>query len=804
VNVVVLLMSAFLAADEPSAARTPSAQQLRFFEMNVRPLLVEHCFKCHGEKKQWGGLRLDSRESMLRGGDSGAAVTVGSPEKSLLIERLRETDKDLRMPKGGRLTDRQIATLVRWMEMGAPFPSSPKTKRPLRDPNHWSFKPPVEPPVPAVSKPDWPESEIDNFVLARLDEAGLSPAPQADRRTLIRRVTFDLTGLPPTPEEVDAFLADESSDLFARVVDRLLASPRYGERWGRHWLDVARYADSNGFDENVCHGNAWRYRDYVVSAFNRDKPFDRFVIEQLSGDLLAFENEAQQHEQLIATGFLSIGPKVLAETDEPKMRMDIIDEQLDTTGRAFLGLTFGCARCHDHKFDPITAEDYYALAGIFKSTLTMRKYQKVAEWHEHLLPSAAATAIQKAFDAKMDAGKKAIADFIAEADGKVRAIQPGKQPSGEEARPENLESQYPAETKAELKKLRDDLAALQKEGPNLPAAMGVTEDKVVDIAVHLRGDPLTLGDIVPRRTPLVLTGPPLPRISDKESGRRQLAEWLADPQNPLTARVIVNRIWRWHFGQGLVRSTDNFGLLGEAPSHPKLLDWLARRFVSDGWSMKSLHRRILLSSVWQQSAATSPKGLRIDPENRLFSRAPIRRLEAEAVRDSLLAVSGQLDETMGGSLLTLKNRAYFFDHTSIDKTTYDSHRRSLYLPVVRNNVYDVFQLLDFPDPAVSNGNRSTTVVASQALLMLNSDLVMESASELARRLLAEAGSDAERLARLYLLAFGRGPTERERAADRTFLVKLTQPGEQNAKSRQEAWAALCHVTLAANEFIYLR
>ena len=800
-NVVVLLMSTLLTAEDPAGAE-PSPEQLRFFEASVRPLLVEHCLKCHGEKKQWGSLRLDSREGLLKGGDSGAAIDADSPKQSLLLGRLHESDKDLRMPKGGQLTKRQIATLTRWVEMGAPFPASQKPKRKLRDPNHWSFQPLAKTAVPTVTNADWVQSEIDHFVLARLELAGLSPTAPADRRTLLRRVTYDLTGLPPTPAEIHAFLADRSPDAFARVVDRLLASPRYGERRGRHWLDVARYADSNGFDENVCHGNAWRYRDYVVSAFNGDKPFDRFVVEQLAGDLLPFDSQAQQHEQLIATGFLSIGPKVLAETDQAKMRMDIIDEQLDTTGRAFLGLTLGCARCHDHKFDPISAEDYYGLAGIFKSTLTMRKYQKVAEWHEHLLPSPEATAKQKAFDAKVESSKKAIADLISEANRKVNESQSTSLDESKK-KPENLESQYPAETQAELKKLRDALAALQKAGPNLPAAMGVTEDKVADIAVHLRGDPLKLGEVVPRRMPKVLTGPPLPRFTENRSGRRQLAEWLVDPRNPLTARVIVNRIWRWHFGRGLVSSTDNFGLLGEPPSHPKLLDWLARRFIEDGWSIKALHRRILLSSTWQQTSSTSQDALRLDPENRLFSRAPIRRLEAEAVRDALLFVSGELDETMGGTLLTLKNRAYFFDHTSIDKTTYDSRRRSIYLPVVRNNVYDVFQLLDFPDPAVSTGDRSETVVASQALLMLNSELVMNAATKLSERLLAEAEQDEERLKWLYLLAFGRPATEAERNADLRLLRKvMSHAGSEN--SQQEAWSALCHVTLAANEFLYLR
>jgi cytochrome c553 len=622
-NVVVLLMSAALGAGEPAEEQSPTAEQTRFFETSIRPLLAEKCFSCHGEKKQWGGLRLDSRKSLLRGGESGAAIVPGKPNRSLLISAVQETDNDLRMPKDDKLTPRQIAELVRWVEMGAPFPTEAGTAERTRDPNHWAFQPPVRPPGPAVVHSEWPQSTLDGFILAKLEAAGLSPTPRADRRTLIRRVTFDVIGLPPTPEEIDAFLADESPDAFARVVDRLLASPQYGERWGRHWLDVARYADSNGFDENIAHGNAWRYRDYVVAAFNRDKPFDQFVTEQLSGDLLPFDGEAQQHEQLIATGFLSIGPKVLAETDEAKMRMDIIDEQLDTTGRAFLGLTLGCARCHDHKFDPIATADYYALAGIFKSTLTMTKYTKVAKWHEHPLPSPAATTKKAEFDANVAARKTAIAEFVADADKLVReklAAMPDAKP------PEKLETLYPAATKAELKKQRDELAALEKAGPDLPAAMGVTEDKVVDIAVHLRGDPLKLGDIVPRRTPPVLRGPRTPLFTDKQSGRRQLAEWLVDRQHPLTARVFVNRVWRWHLGRGLVRSTDNFGLLGEAPSHPELLDWLARRFIDDGWSVKSLHRLILNSSTYQQASTPARDTISRDPENRLFSRAEVRRL----------------------------------------------------------------------------------------------------------------------------------------------------------------------------------
>ncbi|RLT05727.1 MAG: DUF1553 domain-containing protein [Planctomycetota bacterium] len=796
------LLCILLAADEPVRVVPPTAEQLRFFETNVRPVLVEHCQKCHGSKKQWAGLRLDSREELLRGGDSGAAIVPGEPNKSLLIRAVRHEDENLKMPKDDKLSDRQIADLVRWVEMGAPFPKVQKSNTRNRDPNHWAFQPPKEQRVPAVKNVAWPQSALDNFVLAKLEAAGVSPAEKADKRTLIRRVTFDLTGLPPMPVEIDAFLADDRADAFAHLVDRLLASPAYGERWGRHWLDVARYADSNGLDENIAHGNAWRYRDHVVAAFNSDQPFDRFIVEQLAGDLLPAESEAQRHTQLIATGFLSIGPKVLAEVDPSKMQMDIVDEQLDSIGRVFLGLTLGCARCHDHKFDPIETADYYGLAGILKSTRTMDTYTKVAKWHENELPSATLTAMRTEYEAQLAAKKKAVEDFVAQADKQVR------EKLGAEKPPEKVETLYPDATKAELTKLREALATLEKNPPNYPAAMGVAEDKVIDLAIHVRGNPLKLGEVVPRRTPPVLRGPQPPSLAANESGRRQLAEWLTDPQHPLTSRVLVNRVWRWHFGRGLVRTTENFGLLGEAPSHPELLDWLARRFVADGWSLKSLHRLILNSSVYQQSSSASAEVVARDPDNRLFGRVNVRRLEAEEVRDSLLAVSGQLDGTFGGTLLKVKNRDYLFDHTSIDKTDYTSRRRSLYLPVIRNNVFDLFQLLDFPDPAVPNGDRAMTTVAPQALMMLNSDFVMQSADELAARLLAEPGDDDHRLSRMHVLAYGREVSAEERQKHLAFLVKVEQSvtvTEPDAdKRRRQAWSVLCHVILAANEFVYVR
>lgn len=797
------LLFAVLMADEPAVVANPTAEQLRFFETNVRPVFVEHCQKCHGSTKQWGGLRLDSREALLRGGDSGAAIVPGKPNESLLIRAVRHEDADIKMPKDGKLSERQIADLARWIEMGAPFPKSAKADERTRDPNHWTFQPPKSPSVPQVKNSAWPQTEVDRFVLEKLEANGLSPSASADKRTLIRRVTFDLTGLPPTPDEVATFVADDRADAFAKLVDRLLESSAYGEKWGRHWLDVARYADSNGLDENIAHGNAWRYRDYVVASFNRDKPFDRFVQEQLVGDLLPAGDEAQRHEQLIATGFLGIGPKVLAETDEAKMRMDIVDEQIDTFGRVFLGLTLGCARCHDHKFDPISTADYYGLAGIFKSTKTMDQYTKVAKWHENLLPSAAATAMQAEYDKQLTAKKSTIEMFVAMADKQAKEKLAA---DGTEKPPEKLESLYPDATKAELKKLRDELAALEKNPPELPSAIGVTEDKIIDVAIHLRGNPLKLGDVVPRRMPPVVRGPQVPKVTDKESGRRELAAWLVDPNHPLTSRVFVNRVWRWHFGSGLVRTTDNFGLLGESPSHPELLDWLARRFVADGWSVKSLHRLLLNSSTYQQSSSPSADLAARDPENKLLGRANIRRLDAEEVRDAMLSVSGQLDSTVGGTLLKVKNRGYLFDHTSIDLTDYSSRRRSLYLPVIRNNVFDLFQLLDFPDPAVPNSNRATTTVAPQALMMLNSDFVMQAASDLAARLLAEPGDEHQRLNRMYEFAYGREPSKRELDVDVQFLTRadLSSSETDLTKRRLLAWSTLCHVVLAANEFVYLK
>jgi hypothetical protein len=793
----------FFADINQAWAEEVADTDVAFFESKVRPVLVQHCHKCHGPMKQWAGLRLDSRDAILKGGDNGAAVVPEKPDASLLIRAVRHVDDKLKMPENGKLAESQIAALVRWIERGAVYPASSNIGVRERDSIHWAFQPIAKPSIPAVKNSAWPQSPIDHFILTQLEREQITPAERADKRTLIRRVTFDLTGLPPAHAEIENFLSDEQPDAFAKVVDRLLESPAYGEHWGRHWLDVARYADSNGLDENIAHGNAWRYRDYVVTSINQDKPFDRFIVEQLAGDQLPFDSETQQHAQLIATGFLSIGPKVLAEVDQPKMRMDIVDEQIDAVGRVFLGLTLGCARCHDHKFDPVSTADYYGLAGIFKSTRTMDSYTKVAKWHEHLLPSAAASALQTAFDADVTARKKAIEAFVASADKRAREGL-----ATDATVPEKLETLYPEAVKAELAKLREQLAALEKAGPDLPATMGVTDDEVVDVAIHLRGDTQKLGDLVPRHTPPVITGPFVDKFLPNQSGRNQLAQWLVDPKHPLTARVFVNRVWRWRFGKGLVHTTDNFGLLGAAPSHPELLDWLAERFIAEGWSLKSLHRLMLLSSTYQQASVPHPLTLEHDPENRLLGWFRRRRLAAEEVRDALLAVSGQLDLMLYGSELKVKNRGYLFDHTSIDLTDYRSNRRSLYLPVIRNHVFDFFQLLDFPDPAIPTGDRASSTVAPQALLMMNSDFVMQAADKLAEQLLAEPGTASQRLATLVRTTHGREPSSDELHSHAQFIARVEQflatSEPDPAQSTRQAWAALCHTLLATNEFIYVK
>ena len=1074
-RVLCFLIAVAVASRSTPVLRADDAAQGLFFEASVRPVLAAHCVDCHSRENAESNLAVDSLSGLLKGGLRGPAIVPGKPEESLLIRAVRHGEL-LKMPPKSKLSAREVTQLAKWIQDGAFWPNAKPV--PLKtetddDPlaveftneqsSFWAFQQPVAAAPPIVKSRGQVTSPIDTFVLRRLEEANLEPAPQADRRTLIRRVTFDLTGLPPTPEEVDSFVNDDSPDAFNRVVDRLLASPHYGERWARHWLDVARYADSNGLDENLAYANAFRYRDYVIRAFNQNKPIDRFLQEQIAGDLLDTPPGTQDSfDALTATAFLCIGPKMLAEDDPVKLRMDIIDEQIDTIGRAFLGLTFGCGRCHDHKFDPFPMSDYYSLAGIFHSTQTMDTFTVVAQWHERPLATpdavkartehqqridATTSEIKKLHDkaaaAILDEARRHVGDYLLAAEELRRERNylagakpagdqtPDQRPSGsieleaedfargnvlkdrtnygagigvlvnrgdtpnfvehdveipaagrylieiryaaagsrpcqlaingqtvatsvagnvtgswqpdgqrweivglfdlkpgqntfrleqptffphidklllvpapqsvttnlgrlsvdyvclpslveqwadwltkhhEDAPPElqhwlaaivdnsakpaalqklaselqslatldqpeaialrsqlvatdgpfkeppAIDGAFPETTRQQLKQLRDDEKKLKESLPEFPQTMAVEDGPPQNVRIHFRGSHLTLGVETPRRFPRALAGFDQQPITDNRSGRREFAQWLTSPNNPLTARVFVNRVWQWHFGFGLVRSPDNFGQLGERPTHPELLDWLTVRFVESGWDLKALHSLILLSSTWQMSTQANPAAIEIDPDNQLLWRMNRRRLEAESIRDGILAVSGQLDQGMTGSMLPTANRKYVTSTANVDPVAYKSNRRSVYLPVVRSALYDVFQAFDFADPSVISGTRQSTTVAPQALFMLNSEFVSQQTKAAAESLLADSIiDDSARVNRLWLTAYSRPPTQPEidrslayvdalasRLLSESATAEALPPSpEQQAGVRLQAWQSLCRVALASNEFVYL-
>ncbi|HEY0981736.1 DUF1553 domain-containing protein [Schlesneria sp.] len=765
---------------------------IRFFETKVRPLLVEHCYECHGPDSGKGeaDLRVDSLEGLLKGGLSGPALTRGEPSQSLLMFAVKH-DGAVAMPPKKKLPQAEIDALGAWIKMGAPWPGSTQivAAATAKDsPNQWdeearqfwAFQPirAVEP--PDVHDAEWSASPIDRFVLARLNAAGLKPVEAADKNTLLRRVTLDLLGVPPTPAEVDAFLNDHRPDAFEHVVNRLLESPLYGERWGRHWLDVARYADSNGMDDNLAYSDAWRYRDYVITSLNTDKPFNRFIHEQLAGDILAGSDPERRDELVVATGFLTIGPKMLAEDDPVKQQLDIVDEQLDTTCRVLMGLTMGCARCHDHKYDPLSLSDYYSLAGIFSSTKTMITFRVDSKWNTTGLGSVEAALRLEDLEQIADRHDNALVN------GNTLVMTPEERTAHA-----NL------------------LDKVWKEYALIPKAMAVTEGEIGDLEIRLRGNHLTRGAAAPRRFPSIFASDETLPITASASGRWELAKWLTSDSHPLPARVLVNRVWRWHFGQGLVRTVDNFGKLGETPSHPELLDFLSRQFIAEGWSLKKLHRHILLSKTWQMSTARNEQAAQLDPDNRLLWHRSRQRMEAEVLRDSLLSVSGLLDPGMGGPAM----ESTPFQNLSLGGLVrkpelYQSTRRSVYLPVLRGAVYDVFQAFDYPDPAILNGDRATTTVASQALFMMNGELVHQAARKLGETITAEPlPSDRDRLQQLCQRLFCRAADDDELEQWSQFLTQYQLAGslrtESEADRRKLAWEGLCRALLSSNEFIYI-
>ena len=1140
----VFLDSRNTAAEEIPKPASP--KDLAFFESKIRPLLLQRCVECHSDENPESGLSLESKTGLMRGGELGKAVVPHKPKESLLISAINH-DEFLKMPPKNKLSTAELALLTKWVSIGAPWPDSASTNNKERkvetekaeatagvqgfteeQKSFWSFQPLRRPQLPRLTSNNFPQSPIDYFVFEKLAAKGLNPAPPASKRDLIRRATYDLIGIPPSADEIQNFLEDTSPNAFEVVVERLLASPRYGEKWGRHWLDVARFAESNGLDENIAYANAFRYRDYVIASFNGDKPYDRFVQEQIAGDLLQDEPNAQpSYDRFVGTGFLAIGAKMLAEDDPVKMQMDIIDEQLNTLCQAFMGLTIGCARCHDHKFDPISAADYYALAGIFKSTKTMENHRVVAKWFERPLaqPSEiqeiqtvdqeitrvksdlanlqkesvarqekelrssigqyllglveldrfeAQAKLQNGRGLQLESGAYPVKDgyVLIEAEGFQRgnatrdtddygkdigvilgsgaanleydlevakagryAIElryaskerrplrllldgvevdasiassttstwhpasqtwflggfveltegkhtlrfesksppphvdkiaivlqtNGEWPFGESPfsltrwfansqlslpllgvwreyldlktpekasrysarrsffdlwllvsdvqadfqksalqayaeleadtdlrratpkvlrdallakRPETIEQlskvyestiqellvhdekagteskgnikageqktetdnigllreelkgkksplvvaskdverYYSSEERTKSAALTSELASLEQKKPQPPMAMGTTEAQPEDLRIHLRGSHVVLGKLVSRRFPQILAGEHQSPMPDSGSGRLELARWMTNPDHPLTSRVMANRVWHWHFGRGIVSSVDNFGLLGQKPTHPELLDWLACELTESGWSVKHLHRKIMLSATYQMGTQFQPAAAEVDPENDLLWRFRRRRLTAEETRDAILSVGSGIDHTMYGSMMKFANHTYVNTTGGSGKLDYSSSRRTIYLPIIRSGVFDVLQTLDFPDPAVINGSRETTTVAPQALLMMNSDLIYEQSRKVVEEWMPPRLDDAQRISVAYQRILKRPPSLDEIIAAANYIKNLRQtlfkdlePPSPAARNTQEleVWQSLCRVLISSNEFSYI-
>ncbi|HEV7406288.1 MAG TPA: PSD1 and planctomycete cytochrome C domain-containing protein [Chthoniobacteraceae bacterium] len=792
---VVLCLAPLARAEEPAKPADP-AQGLEFFESKIRPLLVDTCVECHGAKKQKGDLRLDSKAGWMKGGASGVVIVPGKPDDSLLVTAVRYWNKDLQMPPKHALEAPEVSDLVQWVKLGAPDPreTAPEAEAPKKvvstidfekGRQHWSFQPVQAPAPPAVQDKAWVRNEIDAFTLARMEPAGVKPAPDAGRFALLRRVTYDLTGLPPTPEEIEAFLKDTAPDAYARVVDRLLASPRYGEAWGRHWLDVVRYADTCGNASDYPVPQAYLYRNYVLQAFNDDVPFDRFVREQIAGDLLPFQNEEERKRNIIATGYVAAARHFAGGEGEPHLTLE---DAIDNMGRAFLGLSVACARCHDHKFDPISSHDYYALYGILSSTVLPHPGGEGKSKPERLVPLVS--------KAEAEADDKARATALAAIEPEFKTATEAKAAIAKEPDSPERKERYDAAVKT----LADVTARRGRlQIPSYPVAYSISESTApANTKLQVRGDPQRLGEEVPRGFLTVLGGQKLPP-EEKGSGRLELAQWIADPANPLTARVIVNRIWQQHFGRGLVTTPNDFGKRGQAPTHPELLDFLAKRFVESGWSIKALHRLILNSHTWQQ--ATQGGDTEHDATNALWSRFDRRRLEAEALRDTMLFVGGDLDFTPGGEHPFPAAATWTFTQHRQFFAVYDTNQRSVYQMQQRLRKHPFFALFDGADTNSSTPVRSASITALQSLFTMNDKFAHERADRLAAQIVKGASDDTKRIELAFLTLYGRPPEPDETALFLPYLADLRSP--HKSMSVEQSWQSLARVLMSANEFLYL-
>jgi len=789
------------AADDPASEA--------FFETRIRPVLVESCYECHSVEngKAKGGLTLDSREASRLGGDNGPAIVPGKPEESLLLTAIFHEDPDMEMPpKGPALSDRVRADFLDWITAGAIDPrEAPSSGTRLSEydmearKEFWSYQKPTRRAAPQVEQSDWPKSPIDSYVLAQLEAASMEPSPDADPRILLRRLHFDLTGLPPTPEEAATFRMENLEE----TVDRLLASDDFGVRWGRHWLDVVRFAESNGRESNIAYPHAWRYRDYVIDAFNADIPFDRFLTEQIAGDLLPADSDAERSRLLIATGFLALGAKGLNEMNPKQFAADLVDEQVDTVTRAFIANSVACARCHDHKDDPFTMQDYYAMAGIFRSTETFygtwidsennndSDLITLPELPDQLIPNKP---IAPERLAKL---KEDLAQLDRdEAEGK--AMRAKAQAEGKDMREDFNEILREALRIYWTRgRLEGQLETVDDEGNPLPLCMGAMEaEEAVDARRFERGEVAHPAEEIPRGMPDIFETDL--EIPEEVSGRLELAQWLTLPDHPLTARVMANRIWTHLFGNGLVRTVDNFGHTGEAPTHPELLDHLALELQENDWSVKALIRNIVLSRAYLQSSQYRADYFEQDPENKLLWRANQRRRDAESIRDSILAVSGTLDPSRRPGSLVADLNGQSISIIGFNKKVPDdldgTHYRSAYLPVLRDNLPDVLDLFDFAEPSLVTGKREETNVPLQALYLMNSSFIQEQSQALASRLESERPTRDARVQRAFELCYNRPPLPEEAQLVSEYFT------EASPETESRELALFCQALLASAEF----
>lgn len=824
-SLLLLLASGNFARAEENAL---TAEQSQFFESKIRPVLVQKCYDCHSAqaKKVKGGLKLDTRDNLLRGGDTGPAVTPGKPEESLLVEALRYTNKDMQMPPKAQLSDSVVHDFETWIRMGAPDPRTSGTgavadadkakaqwKKREIDINEgrkfWAYQAPASHTPPQVKNNAWPKNDIDRFVLAKMEEKHLEPVGDAPKLALLRRLCFDLTGLPPEPELIERFTRDTKAGAYERVVDELLASDRFGENWGRHWLDVARYAESAGKDVNIPYPFAWRYRDWVIEALNKNMPYDEFLREQVAGDLLPYKDVEDQCKKIVATGFLAVGTKPQNERNPRQFQLELVDEQIDSLTQCMLASTVACARCHDHKFDPIRQKDYYALAGIFLSSEALYgTNQAIQNAHpSDLIDLGVESHLPAGYAAISAAERKRLVAEKADLQEQVSADQREAMQarvSGNKAGAAAIQRVQFERTK--VGDIDYQLNRYDEKGQPRILAMGVYDRRYpTDSPIYSRGDATQPQETVPRGlVAVMLKNSPAP--INKGSGRLELAQWLGSKDNPLTARVYVNRVWRWLMGHGIVASVDNFGAMGERPTNPELLDQLAVEFMADDWNVKSLIRRIVLSHTYQAATRHDAQNFAIDPENTLFWRANEKRLSAEEMRDALLAVSGKLDlyPKDGSPVLGNAGNLQRFLRSLPSMEREASYYRSVYLPIVRDQLPEALSLFDFADPSLVTGDRDNTNVPSQGLYLLNSPQVQSLADGFADQVCAFSQDTTGRVARAYWVAFGRAPSTSEQKSAAEFIARCQNlPSTRGAARPTNAWSTFCQALMGSAEFRYL-